>query len=366
MVALSSILADHGYRPRAVLHIGANTGAELEEYRSIGIGSGLLIEPVSRTFALLEEKIANFPGFVAEQALISDADDQELTIRISSNMGESSSILALGTHAQHFPGITVTDEETLISRRLDSLLIQRAEINRYDLWVVDVEGAELHVLRGAREALRAAKIIMIEIHDEATHEGAPHWSEIQSFLEPYGFKMKAMNITRYGFGDALFVHNSVSVRALGPSADDNLIDIGSKRPCSQSSLSIWSQSDDAARALTNEDEDFAFHTELEDNPWWCVDLEEVRAVSLIRIFNREGARERAFSLRVEISNDGQNWTNIHENNGWYFGGSATGPLDLNPKTEHFRYLRLSLPSRNYLHLQRVEIFGPRMVTAPER
>jgi FkbM family methyltransferase len=355
MISLSSFLAEFGYRPEAVLHVGANTGAEVGEYVALGIKRGLLIEPVSHTFQLLKERLADLDGFVPVKALVAEEDGRETTIRITSNSGESSSILSLASHELSFPQITVVAEEVMPTITIDTLLSTMPDA-AFDLWVIDVEGAEMLVLQGASAALQHARVIMIEIHDEETHVGCPHFDTIKDELAKSGFAMKEMSIGRYGFGDALFLHKSVGREGDDPFAGRQLINVAPGKQCRQSSLSQWSDENGANGAVILSGRDFGFHTALEQDPWWMIDLGEVLKVDLIRIGNRDGARERAFKLFVEVSDDEHSWVNIHENNGWYFGALGDRPLCIRPGKEHFRYLRIGLRGKQYLHLQSVEIF----------
>ncbi len=83
----------------------------------------------------------------------------------------------------------------------------------------------------------------------------------------------------------------------------------------QSSLSSWSRGrsieEDAKGAVDgNRHKDYGFHTNVEDNPWWVVDLGAPMAVREIHIYNRRGAESvmrRACPLLVETSLDGHSW-----------------------------------------------------------
>jgi FkbM family methyltransferase len=61
------------------------------------------------------------------------------------------------------------------------------------LWI-DVEGAELLVLKGASSILPSVKIIHIEVSFRAMHSGKPLFSDIDFALKQYGFSF-------YGFSD---------------------------------------------------------------------------------------------------------------------------------------------------------------------
>ncbi|MGM0488017.1 MAG: discoidin domain-containing protein [Planctomycetota bacterium] len=109
---------------------------------------------------------------------------------------------------------------------------------------------------------------------------------------------------------------------------------------------------------------YAFHTGLEPNPWWQVDLGRRRAIVRILVFNRLDygpGLHNADDLRILTSDDGQNWTVRHENQGKHFGGiSGAPPLEVEfPEPVTARFVRLGIPSSDpvFLHLDEVEIHG---------
>jgi alpha-L-fucosidase len=112
--------------------------------------------------------------------------------------------------------------------------------------------------------------------------------------------------------------------------------------------------------------DFAFHTAPELNPWAELDLGREVAVTGVRILNRtscgQPGQDRAATLRLSVSLDGQAWTEV-----WKAGSGA--PQWEVPVTEYVsgahvpgrktRYLRLELKpaAPEYLHLRQVEVWG---------
>ena len=102
---------------------------------------------------------------------------------------------------------------------------------------------------------------------------------------------------------------------------------------------------------------FGFHTDIEDDPWWQVDLEDIRPLNEVRIYNRmDSARERARTLTVMVSADGKHWTTVHDQAGYTFGGADGRPLRVMLDGVPARYVRLQLAERNYLHLDEVQVF----------
>jgi hypothetical protein len=73
--------------------------------------------------------------------------------------------------------------------RLDSLL-ERSGIDRagFQLLNVDVQGAELHVLRGAERTLASVAAVLVEVHVLELYDGAASEREVDEFLTERGFE----------------------------------------------------------------------------------------------------------------------------------------------------------------------------------
>lgn len=132
------------------------------------------------------------------------------------------------------------------------------------------------------------------------------------------------------------------------------------RPSQQSSRSEWSSPTDPQGAVNGVKQGgFGFHTSLETNPWWQVDLGALFALQEVRVFNRmDCCSERARTLRVLLSADGQSWQTAYSHDGSLFGGANDGrPLKVHLQGQSARFVRLQLAERNYFHLDEVEVFG---------
>ncbi|MBK3401011.1 MULTISPECIES: glycosyltransferase family 2 protein [Methylobacterium] len=150
------------------------------------------------------------------------------------------------------------------------------------------------------------------------------------------------------------------------------VDISSRGIATQSSLSQWSRDKssvvaDASGALHGEPSGgYSFHTDLEENPWWLLDLNDKYKVLEIRIFNRVddlSAAARARALEVEISTNGKNYSIIYQAEQNHIIGGVDGyPLRLLFEGgENIRFIRINLREKNVLHLDKVKIYA---VTTP--
>ncbi len=99
---------------------------------------------------------------------------------------------------------------------------------------------------------------------------------------------------------------------------------------------------------------WGFHTALEENPWWQVDLGRSYAIDRVVITNRgDGVGERAARVQVWLSGDGKDFRQIYQHDGTPFLKDLTVPLN----GASARYVRLRLPGRNYFHLDEVEVYA---------
>jgi SAM-dependent methyltransferase len=142
------------------------------------------------------------------------------------------------------------------------------------------------------------------------------------------------------------------------------VNVALGRAARQSSTSSWSRSSDPATdALGGNDGKitggYGFHTDVEDQPWWMVDLQRIIGLAEIRVFNRldGNCAHRANSLEILTSIDGVQWVRIFANNGRDFGGADGTPLIWRPEhAVQARFVRLQLAAHDCLHLDEIEIY----------
>lgn len=79
---------------------------------------------------------------------------------------------------------------------------------KIDLLWIDVQGAELLVLNGAKELLKNVDMIFIEISKKGSYyKNAVKLEELVSFINNYGFYQAALGLDSNGDGNAIFLKN---------------------------------------------------------------------------------------------------------------------------------------------------------------
>jgi FkbM family methyltransferase len=187
---------------RGVVHVGANVGQERALYAKHGLDV-LWVEPIPEVFAQLERNIEAYPRQRAVAALVTDRDGVEYEFHIANNRGESSSILALKEHKDVWPNVEFTATIKLQSTTLPALFAREAvKPATYDALVMDTQGSELLVLRGAEALLPGFAYIKTEVPDFEAYAGCVQLDELARFLGERGFREAWRNrfATRPGGG----------------------------------------------------------------------------------------------------------------------------------------------------------------------
>lgn len=171
-----------------LIHVGANTGQERAIYARHNLDV-VWVEPIDEVFAQLQANLLGFPRQQAYQALLTDVDRRPVEFHISCNGGESSSILALHLHRDIWPSVEYTRTVLLESLTLETLVeCKQLALNRYDALVLDTQGSELLVLRGAERLLSHFRFIKVEVPDFEAYAGCCQLAEVQRFLQWHGFR----------------------------------------------------------------------------------------------------------------------------------------------------------------------------------
>lgn len=142
-----------------------------------------LFEPQAGPLAALRQLAAADPRITVFPYAVSDTDGTA-RFNVASNDGESSSLLALGSHAQLFPEVTVSRSIEVPTRRLDTVLVESG-LEPPDAMIIDVQGAEYLVIRSLpRALLDRVRLIYSEVSTEAVYESSGLLPQVEALLAP--------------------------------------------------------------------------------------------------------------------------------------------------------------------------------------
>ena len=172
-----------------LIHVGAHYGQERKMYAKRNLNV-LWIEAAPDIFAKLCENIEIYPSQTAANCLLTDRDDAEYIFHIANNYGESSSILELGDHKEIWPEVRFERDVTLKSITLDTLLVKlNRSITDYQALVMDTQGSELLVLKGAMSSLPFLRFVRVEAWDFEAYLGCPKVNDVVDYLNEYDFQL---------------------------------------------------------------------------------------------------------------------------------------------------------------------------------
>ena len=194
-----------------VIHVGANKGQEREHYASLGLNV-VWVEPIPTIFEVLQSNIAVFPKQRAYCRLLADQHGTDYDFHVANNEGASSSILAFAKHFDIWPDVNYTHDIRITATTLSHLVdVEQIDLSKYGALVLDTQGSELLVLKGAVPILDRFRFIKSEVADFESYVGCCQIAELTGFLSRYGFKIshKIPFARRSGGGtyyDALYRH----------------------------------------------------------------------------------------------------------------------------------------------------------------
>ena len=187
---------------KGVLHIGGHFGEEAGDYNALE-KPVLWVEGVPEYFKVLVENINKFPRQRALNYFLSDSYEISVPFYVTNNEGSSSSLLKLN-EKNPFKGLEISDVlrvETFCLNEIVSL----KDIANYDHWIIDVQGAEMNVLKGASEYLKFAKTLVVECSTYELYSTQAHFHQIADFLHGFGF-IYLYPIPEDSHGDVIFVN----------------------------------------------------------------------------------------------------------------------------------------------------------------
>jgi FkbM family methyltransferase len=172
---------------KGIIHVGANVGQERTTYAKHDLNV-VWIEPIPEVFERLKANLREFPKQRACNYVATDKDGELVTLHVASNDGGSSSILPLERHQEMWPDVVYDRDIILKSITLASLVEQEnIDMRQYDALLMDTQGSELLVLKGAVPLLSRFRYVKTEVADFASYQGCCLVGEMNAFLSQHGF-----------------------------------------------------------------------------------------------------------------------------------------------------------------------------------
>ena len=182
-----------------------------------------VFEPLAAPLAVLHQLARKDSRIRVFAVAVSDRDGTA-QFHVTSNDGESSSLLAFGSHSKLFPEVEVQRTIDVPTRRLDSVLAEHA-LEPPDTLLIDVQGAEYQVLKSLSPSLLAAvRLIYTEVSTERVYESAGLLADVEALL--------ALRFVNLGYaplrsdvpvhGNAVFVARNDVDAALAVTASERL------------------------------------------------------------------------------------------------------------------------------------------------
>lgn len=189
-------------------HHGQFTLFALEQFPSAQI---ITFEPQAECVAKIRRAIDGDTRVrVLNYALSDTTTEVELHV---SKRSDSSSLLPIGKgQTTAYPGTEEESVEVITTETLDNLLTE--PLARPVLLKIDVQGAELSVLRGAEKLLASIDSVFVECSFVELYDGQALANEVISFLAERGFRIAGVFDPAYDADgrclqvDALFKRNA--------------------------------------------------------------------------------------------------------------------------------------------------------------
>ena len=322
-----ALMADRGLDIRGVLHVGAQKAQEAPFYRLLK-GPTVYFEAIPRLAAAARDKLAG-TGIEVIEACCSDRDGDEVTFNVSSADGAASSMYE-PSDEWVAPALSFVETLTLETSRVDSLLTPNYPKDRFNLLVLDVQGAEVNVLKGMGDYLQNIDGIYCEVSDQPLYKGGCSTFDVISYLNEQGFGLHGLISANQYWGDAFFANRKLRKQR---QAEASILKVDM---ISASSISANMALGALIDQGLNHYHPF-FSTKREKQPWIEIDLGRQTDVSKIVWCNRVYFEDRNGGLIVKVSPDKEAFETIFDETRDVISPKPTYEIDWTGQTRFIRF-----------------------------
>lgn len=198
-----------------ILDIGAHAGETAKSYhRTFPNAKILSFEPFPNAFLELEKNCKSIKQIEPQQLAVADFNGESNFY--TSGFSPMNSLLKFASDSQtHYDRAVISEEDKLIVKTvtLDSFCFDRG-IKKINICKMDIQGAELLALQGAKQLLKdlAIDLLYLEVSFNKIYESQAWFHDISDFLVKFDYKLFGIYNFYHGKdnfflaqGDAIFI-----------------------------------------------------------------------------------------------------------------------------------------------------------------
>lgn len=182
LIDLKKAVRKYGMQIRGVIHVGIHFGQEDGTYRALGIKDMVYIEPCSNAYEKVYDLFHDMPGVRLFNCACGAEEGRATMYTETANTGMSNSLLKPMKHLEQYPSIQFTGTEDVEVKTLDSLDFDK---QKYNMLVMDVQGAEHLVLQGATDTLQHIDYVYCEVNRDEVYEGCAKIWDLDVILKDF-------------------------------------------------------------------------------------------------------------------------------------------------------------------------------------
>lgn len=203
-----------------ILDIGANVGMFAQDVRSrFPNATVYAFEPLPYCYTKLLETMRGDANFHSWNVALGSAPG---TVTMDqSSFHPSSSIRSMSAlHKELYPKSAELTSVSVEVARLDDLM-RTVDLTGPTLIKMDVQGYEDEVIKGGKETIRRASILIIETSFVPLYEGQPLFDDIYRSVQELGFSYRGRRETHYSritdlpiYEDAVFIRDDLDAKGV--------------------------------------------------------------------------------------------------------------------------------------------------------
>ena len=201
ILEFKDLVKKYNLKVSGVIHVGAHHAEEVPNYAEMGIENIILFEPLKENFDIIRKNVSSYPQLkIRKHQVALGNSNQTITMNLSSNQLESSSILKPKLHLQLYPDIIFNKTEEVEVQKLDDYNCRKCNFLN-----MDVQGYELEVLKGGKETLCNIDYVYCEVNRNEVYEGNAYIEQIDEFLSFYNMsRLETFWWDNGDWGDAFY------------------------------------------------------------------------------------------------------------------------------------------------------------------